>query len=84
MNPFSVLGFTAAVLTTLAFLPQVLKSHKSKETKSVSLSMALLQSSGNFLWLLYAILIKDLALGVANLITFVLAFSLVMLKLKYK
>jgi MtN3 and saliva related transmembrane protein len=84
MNPFSVVGFAAATLTTLAFLPQVVKSYKTKDTKGISLPMALLQSSGTFLWLIYAVLIKDFALGLANIITFSLAFFLVILKIKYK
>lgn len=84
MNSFTVLGLIAAFLTTTAFLPQVIKSYKTKQTKDLSLLMTSIQSSGNFLWLLYGVFRNDIAIMLANAITLILVLFLLMLKVKYK
>lgn len=84
MNYTIYLGLMAGFLTTIAFLPQVVKSWKSKQTRDISLTMFLITASGVFLWLVYGILIKDLPLIIANLITFIFAVSILALKIKYK
>ena len=84
MNYTIYLGLTAGFLTTIAFLPQVVKSWKSKQTKDISLLMFSFSVSGFFLWLVYGILIKNLPLIIANLLTFIFAASILVLKIKYK
>ncbi|MCH7850355.1 MAG: lipid-A-disaccharide synthase N-terminal domain-containing protein [Nanoarchaeota archaeon] len=83
MNLVTALGFLAALLTTIAFIPQVIKSWKTKKTKDVSLAMFIILVVGIFLWLIYGLLVKDLPLIVANLITFILVSSILFLKLKH-
>lgn len=80
----TLLGLVAAALTTTAFLPQAIKSYKTRQTKDLSLPMMVIQPSGNFLWLIYGVLTIQIALILANAITFIFAFSLLLLKIKYK
>jgi MtN3 and saliva related transmembrane protein len=84
MNVISLIGFAAAILTTISFLPQVIKVWRTKSTQDISLEMFLLFSLGVFLWLVYGILIKDWPIFFANFITFILASTILMFKLKYK
>ncbi len=84
INGITLLGLTAATLTTLAFLPQVIKSWRSRETRDVSLGMFAVLTVGIILWLIYGLLIGDLPLVVANGVTLVLAVTMLYLKLRYK
>lgn len=84
MNKFIIIGFLAAFCTTFAFLPQAIKIIKTKHTKDLSLAMYLIFTTGVFLWLIYGFLIKDIPIIVANSITFVLASSVLVMKIKYK
>ena len=74
----------AGILTTLAFVPQVVKVIKTKDTSSLSLGMYSMQVVGIFLWLIHGFVIHDMALLVANLVTFCLALIILLYKLKYK
>ena len=78
------LGLLAALLTTIAFLPQVIKCWKTQKTKDISSLMYITLSIGVFLWLIYGFLIKDLPLILANLITLILVSSVLFLKMRYK
>lgn len=77
------IGFIAAILTTAAFLPQVIKAHHSHHTKDLSLLMYLFFASGIFLWLIYGIMIGSLPVIIANLVSLFLSLYLVYLKIKY-
>ncbi|MBU3957495.1 MAG: SemiSWEET transporter [Nanoarchaeota archaeon] len=79
-----VLGLIAGALTTAAFLPQVIKTWKSKQTGDISLMMFLAFTSGVFLWLLYGIYINSLPVIAANLVTFILSLIILIFKIKYK
>lgn len=83
MDTVDFFGLTAALLTTSAFLPQVIKTLREKDTKSLSLPMYLILTSGLLLWLTYGILIKDWALIIANSITGILALIILVAKIKY-
>jgi MtN3 and saliva related transmembrane protein len=84
MNAIEILGYTAGTISALVFLPQVIKTWKSKSTKDISLIMFLFATLSVVLWLIYGILIKNGSVIYTN--SCVLALSLVMLylKLKYK
>ncbi len=83
-NTITLLGLLAGTLTTVAFVPQVLKTWKSKSTKDVSLNTFLMFCTGVFLWLIYGLFKQDIAVILANFITFILASIILGLKLKYK
>lgn len=80
----TVLGFVAATLTTLAFIPQVIKTARTKSTKDISKSMFALMSSASFLWLIYGFLISSLPVILANLFLLILSTIILTYKLKYK
>ncbi|HKL16640.1 MAG TPA: SemiSWEET transporter, partial [Balneolaceae bacterium] len=60
MDSFTIIGLAAGFCTTLAFLPQALKTWRSKSAKDLSLGMYLIFCTGVALWLTYGILISDL------------------------
>lgn len=74
----------AAVLTTLGFVPQVVKMVKTKDVSSISLSMYLVLISGVLLWLIYGIYLKSPAIIFANTISMVLQLWIIILKLKHR
>ena len=84
MEIIELIGYTAAFLTTMAFLPQVIKTYKSKSAKDLSLGMFLIFTLGVSLWLIYGIAIEKTPIIIANLITLILAITLVFFKLKFK
>ncbi|MBD2182456.1 SemiSWEET transporter [Planktothrix sp. FACHB-1355] len=84
MDLLTVLGLLAGTLTTIAFLPQVIKTWKSKSAKDFSFGMLITFSLGVFLWLVYGIAKNDLPVIVANLLTFVLNLIIISLKTRYK
>lgn len=84
MDSTTLLGLVAAVCTTVAFVPQVIKTVRSRDTRSISLPMYALFTSGIFLWLVYGILQDDLPIIAANSITCVLAAVVLAYKLKYR
>lgn len=83
MTLISLLGIVAGMLTTISFLPQVIKTWKSKSADDLSLSMFLIFFSGVALWLIYGIIIGDLPIILANSLTLVLSGTILYFKLKY-
>ena len=79
----TLIGLAAAVCTTIAFLPQAVKSLKTKQTKDISLPMYVIFTTGVFLWLVYGIIISDIPLILANGITLILAGMILTLKIKH-
>jgi MtN3 and saliva related transmembrane protein len=79
----TIIGLTAAICTTSAFLPQVIKAWRSRSTHDISAGMFVLQTTGNAFWLIYGALIADLPLVAANAITLALSGTILALKLRY-
>ncbi|HEY9222140.1 MAG TPA: SemiSWEET transporter [Lutibacter sp.] len=79
-----IIGLTAGILTTAAFVPQVYKTWKSKSAESLSLTMFLVFFVGIILWLIYGIYINSPAMIFANAVTGFLALLLIFFKLRYK
>ncbi len=84
MEIITVIGLLAGTFTTISFLPQVIKTWKTRSTRDVSLGMFSLFCTGVFLWLIYGILVGDLPIIITNIVTFVLAATILWFKLKYK
>ena len=84
MDLVSVIGFAAAVLTTVAFVPQVIRAWRSRSTRDISLPMFLVLALGIILWLIYGVLIGDWPLIIANVVTLILVLMILFLKLRYK
>ena len=76
------IGFLAAILTTISFVPQVYQVHKTKKTQDLSLGMLFLFTSGVFLWLIYGTLLRAWPIIIANLVTFLLTLYILTMKIK--
>lgn len=79
-----IVGFVAAILTTLAYLPQVIKTWKSKSAADLSLGLFSILTTGVFLWLVYGIMIGNAPIIASNVITLLLTGSMLYFKLRYK
>lgn len=77
------IGMIAAVFTTASFLPQVIKSYKTKQTKDISIVMYSMFSLGVALWIVYGVILGAVPVIIANGITLLLALFIIFLKLKF-
>ena len=84
MDWIMLTGLTAGTLTTIAFVPQLLKTWKSRSAEDVSLGMLITFCTGVFLWLLYGFFIRSLPVILANAVTLLLAGTILVLKIKYR
>ena len=84
IDKYEIIGLLAAALTTASFVPQVYKTWKTKSTDSLSLTMYIIFFIGIFLWLIYGIHLRSLAMIVSNIVTGILALLLIFFKLQYK
>ncbi len=84
MTFITIIGFVAATLTTIAFIPQALKTIKTKNTKDISLPMYLILTTGILFWFIYGLLIVDYPIIIANIVTLIFALIILINKLKYK
>jgi len=78
------IGIVAGFLTTVSFVPQVLKVYKTRHTKDLSIFMLLLFCAGVALWTLFGILLAEVAIIVPNAVTLILAAYILAMKVKYK
>ncbi len=84
MDLINLLGTAAGSLTTLAFVPQVLKTWRTRSGEDISTGMFLLFSSGVLLWLLYGVALEAAPIIIANAITLLLALTIILLKMRYR
>lgn len=80
----TILGLIAAIFTTIALLPQLVKVKKTKSAKDISTWMFSLFCGGVFLWFIYGLFEFDLPIIFANSVTFMQAVAILVLKFKYK
>ena len=78
-----LVGSLAAFLTTIAFVPQVLKIWRSKSARDISLPMYLSFTAGVALWLVYGVLIASTPMVVANIVTLCLALAVIVMKRRW-
>lgn len=84
MDYINLLGLTAGGLTTVSFLPQVVKTWKSRSADDISSGMFALFSAGVLLWLLYGLELGALPIIIANAITLALALTILTLKFRFQ
>jgi MtN3 and saliva related transmembrane protein len=78
------LGYVAASLTTLSFVPQVARAWRSRSTHDLSGPWLAAFTMGISLWLVYGIAIGDRPVIAANAVTLLLTLTLVVLKIRYR
>ena len=76
-------GYFAAVLTTLAFLPQLIKTLKTKKAEDVSLITLIMFLIGVLSWIIYGYKISSTPILIANIITFILNFLILIFKISF-
>jgi MtN3 and saliva related transmembrane protein len=77
------IGYAAATLTTISFLPQLIRVVKLRTARDISLGMFLIFTVGTALWLAYGIAVHSFPVMIANAVTFVLAAAILVCKLRF-
>lgn len=83
MELTTLIGLLAGALTTASFVPQVVRILVTRETRAISLTMYALFTTGVFLWLVYGVILGELPIVLANGLAFVLAATVLALKLRH-
>ncbi|MGN6180488.1 MAG: SemiSWEET family sugar transporter [Mucilaginibacter sp.] len=83
-NFVNAIGLVAAFGTTISFLPQAIKTIRTKDTSAISLPMYVLFTAGTVLWLAYGILDNAPPVVIGNFVTLVFASIILAFKIKYK
>ncbi|EQA43466.1 sugar efflux transporter for intercellular exchange [Leptospira broomii serovar Hurstbridge str. 5399] len=84
MEPGSWIGYLASLLTTISFVPQVVKVVLEGKTRDISRNMYVVLSVGVGLWLAYGIIREDLPIILANAFTLIFTTTILYFKLKEK
>ncbi|HZI01427.1 MAG TPA: SemiSWEET transporter [Flavisolibacter sp.] len=82
MNAIEWLGMSAGLISSITFIPQVIKTWKSKSAKDISLLMFTFATASVIMWLIYGILIRNNPIIFTN--GTILVFSSLMLYFKFK
>ncbi|HMN93274.1 MAG TPA: SemiSWEET transporter [Hydrogenophaga sp.] len=77
------IGYLAACLTTLSFLPQALHTFRTRDVRGISLGMYSLFTVGVALWLVYGLVLGAWPVVAANAVTLALACSILAMKLRF-
>ena len=83
MESVNIVGFTAGALTTIAFVPQVIKIWRSKSASDISLGTFAIFSFGVTMWLVYGIQLGAVPIILANATTLLLSLTILFFKIKY-
>ncbi|VAW56453.1 hypothetical protein MNBD_GAMMA07-514 [hydrothermal vent metagenome] len=73
-------GWIASILTTLIFIPQIIKAFKTRLTADISMLMMILAVLGNSAWLIHASMTKNLPLIVCATLIIIMSFVLIIFK----
>jgi MtN3 and saliva related transmembrane protein len=84
MNIVTILGLVAAFCTTISFIPQALKTIKTKDVSGISLLMYSFFAGGTLLWLVYGILSANIPITVANSVTLLFASIILFYKIRFR
>ena len=83
MTNTDVLGYTAGAITTLTFLPQVIKNWKEKSARDVSLLMFIIAVVNEILWIAYGFMRNDMVIVLTNAVMVTMAMTMIYLKFRY-
>jgi MtN3 and saliva related transmembrane protein len=84
MNLISAIGLIAAVLTSSSFLPQAIKTIRTKDTSAISLYMYVLFTSGTLMWFIYGVASHSYPVWLANGFTLIPASIILYFKIHNK
>jgi MtN3 and saliva related transmembrane protein len=77
------IGYAAATLTTIAFVPQALTTIRTRDTRGISLAMYVIFTIGVACWLGYGLVLESWPMILANIVTLVLSTGILALKLRH-
>jgi MtN3 and saliva related transmembrane protein len=80
----TTIGYIAGFLTTLAFVPQVVRAYRTRSVNDLSWIWLFIFISGLFMWLTYGLVLNDWPMILANSLTISLCLLLMLMKLRYK
>ncbi len=83
MTGVDILGYSAGAITSLTFLPQVLKTWKEKSAKDISLMMFLIAAVNEIMWIVYGVLLNNWVIILTNVIVLTMSLIMIYLKLRY-
>ncbi len=84
MDSWLPLGLVAGLPTTVGFVPQMIKGLRTRKMDDVSILMPIVLSVGMTLWLVYGLILQDLAIVLWNAIATSLNLGIIALKLRYR
>jgi MtN3 and saliva related transmembrane protein len=86
MTGVDILGFTAGAVTSLTFMPQVIKTWKERSAKDISLTMFVIAAINEVMWIAYGALLTPFnwVIVITNMIVLLCSLTMIWLKLKYK
>lgn len=84
MDQFIVIGLVAGLITTMGYVPQVIKGYRSGRMEDVSILMPLVLIVGMSLWLIYGIILGDIPIILWNAVSVILNSGMVVLKIRYE
>jgi MtN3 and saliva related transmembrane protein len=84
METWTVLGLFAGMLTTVGFIPQIVKGYRTKRMNDVSMTMPVLLSMGMALWFCYGVILGDIPIMLWNLIALGLNIFVIVLIISYR
>jgi MtN3 and saliva related transmembrane protein len=83
MTGTDILGYAAGAITSLTFLPQVIKTWKEKSAKDVSLLMFIIAAINEVMWIVYGALLNNWVIILTNAIVLAMSLTMIFLKLRY-
>ena len=83
MDHLIVIGLAAGLITTLGYVPQIIKGYRSESMEDVSIYMPSLLMVGLSLWLIYGIMMENLPIILWNAVSVILNAVVILMKLRY-
>jgi MtN3 and saliva related transmembrane protein len=82
MNTATIIGLSAAFLSSISMIPQVIKVYRTKKTKDLSLGAFSVLAVGLFLWFVYGIMIQAIPVIIGNVIGLSLVCYIIVIKIR--
>lgn len=84
MSFVDALGYSAGAITSLTFLPQVIKTWREKSARDISLVMFIIAAVNEILWIIYGALLDNWVIILTNLVVLSMSCIMIYFKLNFK
>ncbi|MCX6821718.1 MAG: SemiSWEET family transporter [Candidatus Aenigmarchaeota archaeon] len=78
-----IIGYLAGIFIMISFIPQVIKSYKTKNVSDISLGLIVATLIGTVFWIIYGVLIESMPIIIVNIIFGITVLYQLYLKIKY-